>query len=159
MPSLTLTVKMLYIVLKPRAYLCLNVGPFVNFESPTTQLPYAVLGLNIFQGPMNEHNEGAASGLNDCICQRVQCETSIVGDASTIPFPIPHVWANPSPSMALFLFLLHFAAYLLWDSLPREIHDHDKYHGAKPATEHQQSNQCTFLIFKILRVVIITLFH
>jgi hypothetical protein len=47
-------------------------------------IPYAVWGLNIFQGLTNECNDGNASGLNDCINEY---ENSVVGDAECVFVP------------------------------------------------------------------------
>ncbi|KAF8632710.1 hypothetical protein AX15_001734 [Amanita polypyramis BW_CC] len=56
-------------------------------------IPYAVWGLNIFAGKMNECNDTSVNGLADCI---YEYNNSIFGSA--FGFMVPRAWDKPSPS-------------------------------------------------------------
>ncbi|KAI0292253.1 hypothetical protein BC826DRAFT_444698 [Russula brevipes] len=61
-------------------------------------IPYAVWGLNIFSGLTKSCNDGGASGRSDCVNEY---EANVVTNPTSDPaftYPVPHVWANPSPS-------------------------------------------------------------
>src|ERR1700722_13700727 len=56
-------------------------------------IPYAVWGLNIFAGVMNECNDTSVSGIAECINE---FNNTVYG--SDFGFLVPHVWDNPAPS-------------------------------------------------------------
>jgi hypothetical protein len=56
-------------------------------------IPYAVWGLNIFNGRLNACNDGSVSGLGDCVGEYV----NTVYD-NAFGFPVPRAWDHPSPS-------------------------------------------------------------
>jgi voltage-dependent calcium channel len=124
-------------------------------------IPYAVWGLNIFQGLTNQCNDGNASGLSDCINEY---ETSVVGDAFT--FPVPRVWANPSPSTTFTFDSFRASLLILFEIVSLEgwvdvmgVATSITGRDQQPVTNASQVNAIFFLIYNLLgAVVILTLF-
>lgn len=56
-------------------------------------IPYAVWGLNIFNGLFSSCNDSSVGGLDDCVGEYVN---TVYGNA--FGFPAPRVWDYPSPS-------------------------------------------------------------
>ena len=126
-------------------------------------IPYAVWGLNIFAGLTNECNDGNASGLSDCINEY---ETSVVGDASAFTFPVPRVWANPSPSTTFTFDSFRASLLILFEIVSLEgwvdvmgVATSITGPNQQPSTNASQVNAIFFLIYNLLgAVVILTLF-
>jgi len=56
-------------------------------------IPYAIWGLNIFAGKMNECTDTTVNGLTDCI---YEYNNNVIGSA--FGFTAPRAWNNPAPS-------------------------------------------------------------
>ncbi len=126
-------------------------------------IPYAVWGLNIFQGLTNQCNDGEASGLNECINEY---EMSVVGSTSTFAFPVPRVWANPSPSTTFSFDSFRASLLILFEIVSLEgwvdvmgVVTSITGPNQKPQTNASQVNAIFFVIYNLLGgVVILTLF-
>lgn len=126
-------------------------------------IPYAVWGLNIFQGLTNECNDGNASGLSDCI---YEYENSVVGTDSAFSFPVPRVWANPAPSTTFSFDSFRASLLILFEIVSLEgwvdvmgVATSITGPNLQPNTNASQVNAIFFLIYNLLgAVVILTLF-
>ncbi|KAH9027090.1 hypothetical protein EDB85DRAFT_1976746, partial [Lactarius pseudohatsudake] len=117
-------------------------------------IPYAVWGLNIFAGLTNQCNDGNASGLTDCINEY---NVSVVGDAGAFAFPVPRVWANPSPSTTFSSDSFRASLHILFEIVSLE--GWIDVMGVQPQTNASQVNAIFFVIYNLLGgVVILTLF-
>ncbi|KAE9397917.1 hypothetical protein BT96DRAFT_1020456 [Gymnopus androsaceus JB14] len=124
-------------------------------------VPYAVWGLNIFAGQLNECNDGSVSGLDECTTEYV---TSSVNDA--FGYPVPRVWANPAPSTIFsfdnfgssFLILFEIVSLEGWVDVMQAASAAVGV-DQQPQTNNSQWNALFFLIYNLLgAVVILTLF-
>ena len=126
-------------------------------------IPYAVWGLNIFAGLTNECNDGNASGLSDCINEY---ETSVIGNGGAFTFPVPRVWANPSPSTTFTFDSFRASLLILFEIVSLEgwvdvmgVATSITGPNLQPSTNASQVNAIFFLIYNLLgAVVILTLF-
>ncbi|KAI9433175.1 Ion transport protein-domain-containing protein [Lactarius indigo] len=126
-------------------------------------IPYAVWGLNIFAGLTNQCNDGDASGLTDCINEY---NVSVVGDAGAFPFPVPRVWANPSPSTTFSFDSFRASLLILFEIVSLEgwidvmgVVTSITGPNQQPQTNASQVNAIFFVIYNLLGgVVILTLF-
>ena len=124
-------------------------------------IPYAVWGLNIFAGLTNQCNDGT-SGLNSC---NNEYNMSFV-DSGAFTYPVPRVWANPSPSTtfsfdsfrASFLILFEIVSLEGWVDV-MGIATSITGPGLQPQTNASQVNAIFFLIYNLLGAeFILTLF-
>ncbi|KAJ7583970.1 Ion transport protein-domain-containing protein [Mycena floridula] len=124
-------------------------------------IPYAVWGLNIFSGKMNQCNDGNVSGASECIGQY----TNTVIDGK-FGFLAPRVWENPAPSTVFSFDTFRASLLILFEIVSLEgwidvmnvatsIIGKDQ----QPVTNASQVNAIFFLIYNLLGgVVILTLF-
>lgn len=77
-----------------RSLLLTGVGRILDAAvlSVLYMIPYAVWGLNIFAGKMNQCNDGNATGLGDCTFEYTNNISGAFG------YMVPRVWSKPSPS-------------------------------------------------------------
>jgi voltage-dependent calcium channel len=129
-------------------------------------IPYAVWGLNIFAGLMNECNDMNASGLSDCINEY---ENSFVTNSNGGPafaFPVPRVWANPAPSTTFSFDSFRASLLILFEIVSLEgwvdvmgVATSITGPNQQPQTNASQVNAIFFVIYNLLGgVVILTLF-
>ncbi|TDL23428.1 hypothetical protein BD410DRAFT_897507 [Rickenella mellea] len=125
-------------------------------------IPYAVWGLNIFSGLLNECNDGNATGLADCNNEFVN--TPIANNA--FGYLAPRVWANPSPSTTFSFDSFRASLLILFEIVSLEgwvdvmsVATSAVGPNLQPQTNVSQANAIFFLIYNLLgAVVILTLF-
>ncbi|KAI0791303.1 Ion transport protein-domain-containing protein [Abortiporus biennis] len=125
-------------------------------------IPYAVWGLNIFRGLMNECNDGSVTGIADCTNEYTN---SIVGDSS-FGYLVPRVWDNPAPSTIFSFDSFRSSLLILFEIVSLEgwidvmsVAVSITGEGLQPQTNANQANAIFFLIYNLLGgVVILTLF-
>ncbi|KAF8465445.1 Ion transport protein-domain-containing protein, partial [Russula ochroleuca] len=129
-------------------------------------IPYAVWGLNIFAGLTNECNDSNASGSSDCINEY---HNSVVTSSSGNPalmFPVPRVWANPSPSTTFSFDSFKASLLILFEIVSLEgwvdvmgVVTSITGPNLQPQTNAAQVNAIFFVVYNLLGgVVILTLF-
>lgn len=128
-------------------------------------IPYAVWGLNIFAGLMNECNDSNSTGISDCI---YEYENNVVGgdDNPAFTFLVPRVWDNPSPSTTYSFDSFRSSLLILFEIVSLEgwidvmnIATSITGSGLQPQTNNAQFYSIFFLIYNLLgAVVILTLF-
>lgn len=127
-------------------------------------IPYAVWGLNIFAGHTNTCNDTSVGGTRDCVNEFTN---SVVGDDGTaFPFPVPRVWANPSPSTTFSFDSFRSSLLILFEIVSLEgwtdvmgVATSITGFGMQPQTNASQVNAIFFLVYNLLgAVVILTLF-
>ncbi|KAJ7872310.1 Ion transport protein-domain-containing protein [Mycena olivaceomarginata] len=124
-------------------------------------IPYAVWGLNIFNGKMNECNDGSVSGADTCTNEFT---TTIYGDA--FGFVVPRVWNNPAPSTVFSFDSFRSSLLILFEIVSLEgwvdvmgIATSITGNNSQPQTNAAQINAIFFLVYNLLgAVVILTLF-
>jgi voltage-dependent calcium channel len=124
-------------------------------------IPYAVWGLNIFAGKMNECNDQNANGLSDC---NNEFDNTVVGDHFV--FLVPRVWDNPSPSTTFSFDTFRSSLLILFEIVSLEgwidvmgVATGITGVNLQPQTNTSQVNAIFFLIYNLLGgVVILTLF-
>jgi hypothetical protein len=124
-------------------------------------IPYAVWGLNIFAGKMNECNDPTRNGLSDCTNEY---DNTVYGDS--FGFLVPRVWDNPSPSTTFSFDTFRSALLILFEIVSLEgwidvmgIATSITGRNLQPQTNASQVNAIFFLIYNLLGgVVILTLF-
>ena len=124
-------------------------------------IPYAVWGLNIFAGLLNECNDGNASGLADCNDEYVN---TIYGDS--FGFPVPRVWSNPAPSTTFSFDSFRSSLLILFEIVSLEgwvdvmgVATSATGINLQPQTNASQANAIFFLIYNLFgAVVLLTLF-
>lgn len=126
-------------------------------------IPYAVWGLNIFHGLLNECNDngGTVTGLFDCVNE---FNNTVVGDS--FAFLVPRVWDNPSPSTKFSFDTFRASLLILFEIVSLEgwidvmnVATSAVGVNLQPQTNHVQANAIFFLIYNLLgAVVILTLF-
>jgi hypothetical protein len=132
-------------------------------------IPYAVWGLNIFAGLTDLCNDGNVAGLSDCVNE---FENSVVtssnggGGVPAFSFPVPRVWANPSPSTtfsfdsfrASLLILFEIVSLEGWVDVMNTVTSITGP-GSQPQTNASQVNAIFFVVYNLLGgVVILTVF-
>ena len=124
-------------------------------------IPYAVWGLNIFNGILNECNDGGVGGIDTCTGEFVN---TAVGNS--FGFPIPRVWDNPNPSTkfsfdsfrASLLILFEIVSLEGWIDVMATAAS-AVGPGQQPKQNVAQANAIFFLIYNLMgAVVILTLF-
>jgi len=124
-------------------------------------IPYAVWGLNIFSGKMNECNDSGVSGISSCIGEY---SNTVYGDS--FGFLVPRVWDNPSPSTTFSFDTFRSSLLILFEIVSFEGWTDVMWVGAsitgkgqQPSNNVAQVNTLFFLIYNLLGgVVIMTLF-
>ncbi|KAG6896194.1 hypothetical protein C0992_009767 [Termitomyces sp. T32_za158] len=124
-------------------------------------IPYAVWGLNIFAGKMNVCNDIHRSGIVECIGEY---SNTVLGDS--FGFPVPRVWANPSPSTTFSFDTFRSSLLILFEIVSLEgwvdamgVATSITGTGLQPFTNNSQFNALFFVIYNLMgAVVILTLF-
>lgn len=127
-------------------------------------IPYAVWGLNIFQGLMYECNDQGnnISTITDCVN-----EYSVNPlDGSSFGYFVPRVWDNPAPSTVFSFDSFRSSLLILFEIVSLEgwidvmsFAVSITGAGNQPSTNISQANSIFFLIYNLLGgVVILTLF-
>jgi voltage-dependent calcium channel len=124
-------------------------------------IPYAVWGLNIFAGKMNECNDQNANGLSDC---NNEFNNNVLNNS--FGFLVPRVWDNPSPSTTFSFDTFRSALLILFEIVSLEgwidvmgVATGITGVNLQPQTNASQVNAIFFLIYNLLGgVVILTLF-
>jgi hypothetical protein len=124
-------------------------------------IPYAVWGLNIFAGLMNECNDTSASGADSCTNEYIN---TVNGD--TFGFPVPRVWNNPSPSTTFSFDSFRSSLLILFEIVSLEgwidvmgVATSIVGRDQQPQTNASEANALFFVIYNLLgAVVILTLF-
>lgn len=124
-------------------------------------IPYAVWGLNIFQGMLNECNDGSVNGITDCINEY---DNTVIGN--DFNFLVPRAWDNPSPSTKFSFDTFRASLLILFEIVSLEgwidvmgVATSATGPNLQPQTNASQANAIFFLIYNLLgAVVILTLF-
>ncbi|KAJ6570981.1 Ion transport protein-domain-containing protein [Mycena vulgaris] len=124
-------------------------------------IPYAVWGLNIFNGKMNQCNDGDVSGADTCVNEFTN---TVYGDR--FGFIAPRVWDNPAPSTVFSFDSFRSSLLILFEIVSLEgwidamgIATSITGENRQPQTNASQINALFFLIYNLLGgVVILTLF-
>lgn len=126
-------------------------------------IPYAVWGLNIFNGVMNQCNDDGAEGEGDCVGEYVN---TVIDGSDGFGFPVPRVWANPSPSTTFSFDSFRSSLLILFEIVSLEgwtdvmgIATSVTGRGLQPQNNNSQVNAIFFIVYNLLgAVVILTLF-
>jgi voltage-dependent calcium channel len=124
-------------------------------------IPYAVWGLNIFNGLLNECNDGDVSGRDTCVGEFT---SSATGDAFT--FLVPRVWDNPAPSTRFSFDSFRSSLLILFEIVSLEgwtdamgVATSATGRNQQPENNASEANALFFLIYNLMGgVVILTLF-
>jgi len=124
-------------------------------------IPYAVWGLNIFNGKMNLCNDGDVNGLGDCIGEY---SNTVYDDA--FAFPVPRVWDNPSPSTTFSFDSFRSSLLILFEIVSFEgwidvmgVATSITGPNEQPRVNASQGNAIFFVIYNLMGgVVVLTLF-
>ncbi|KIM44013.1 hypothetical protein M413DRAFT_17890 [Hebeloma cylindrosporum] len=124
-------------------------------------IPYAVWGLNIFNGRMASCNDGERDGISDCVGEYV----NTVYD-NAFGFPVPRVWDNPSPSTSFSFDSFRSSLLILFEIVSLEgwidvmaVATSITEPGEQPQTNASQGNAVFFVIYNLMGgVVVLTLF-
>ncbi|KAJ6452267.1 Ion transport protein-domain-containing protein [Mycena sanguinolenta] len=124
-------------------------------------IPYAVWGLNIFNGKMNECNDGSVAGAATCTNEFTN---TIYGDS--FGFIVPRVWDNPAPSTVFSFDSFRSSLLILFEIVSLEgwvdvmgVATSITGVNSQPQTNAEQINAIFFLVYNLLgAVVILTLF-
>lgn len=125
-------------------------------------IPYAVWGLNIFNGLLNECNDSNANGLSDCTNEF--STNPLLGDS--FGYLVPRVWDNPAPSTTFSFDTFRSSLLILFEIVSLEgwvdvmsVATSATGRNLQPQTNASQANAIFFLIYNLLgAVVILTLF-
>lgn len=124
-------------------------------------IPYAVWGLNIFAGLMNQCNDTDVANISECTNEYTN---TVVGDS--FGFLVPRVWDNPQPSTTFSFDSFRASLLILFEIVSLEgwidvmaiavsITGQDQ----QPQQNVSQGNAIFFLVYNLLGgVVILTLF-
>ena len=124
-------------------------------------IPYAVWGLNIFAGKMNECNDQNVNGLAQC---NNEFTNTVVNNS--FGFLVPRVWNNPAPSTTFSFDTFRSSLLILFEIVSLEgwidvmgIATSITGENSQPQTNASQVNAIFFVIYNLLGgVVILTLF-
>jgi voltage-dependent calcium channel len=133
-------------------------------------IPYAVWGLNIFQGLMKTCTDGNVDGLSTCVNEYVNTanggNTPNTNSATAFGYLIPRVWDDPAPSTRFSFDTFRDSLLILFEivslegwidvmSFAMSITGHDQ----QPQTNANQVNALFFVIYNLMGgVVILTIF-
>lgn len=124
-------------------------------------IPYAVWGLNVFNGRMNACNDTSARGLGDCVGEYIN---TVYDDA--FGFPVPRVWDYPAPSTTFnfdsfrssLLILFEIVSLEGWIDVMR-VASSITGPNQQPQNYASPGNAVFFLIYNLLgAVVVLTVF-
>ena len=132
-------------------------------------IPYAVWGLNIFAGLTKTCNDTSVAGLSDCVDEY---ENSVVtssnggGGAPAFSYPVPRVWADPSPSTTFSFDSFRASLLILFEVVSLEgwvdvmgVLSSITGPNQQPQTNASQVNAIFSVIYNLLGgVVILTVF-
>ncbi|KAL5522184.1 CCH1 [Sanghuangporus sanghuang] len=126
-------------------------------------IPFAVWGLNIFNGLLNECNDSNSSGVGDCVNE---FSNSVIGDDGDFPFLAPRSWDNPAPSTTFSFDNFRSSLLILFEivSLEGWIDAMNVATSAlgptlQPQTNSAEVNSLFFMIYiQLGAVVVLTLF-
>ncbi|KAF9484619.1 high-affinity cell membrane calcium channel [Pholiota conissans] len=124
-------------------------------------IPYAVWGLNIFNGKMNSCNDPGSNGFADCMGEYVN---TVYDDA--FGFPVPRVWDTPSPSTSFSFDSFRASLLILFEIVSLEgwidvmqVATSITGPGLQPQVNASQGNAVFFVIYNLMGgVVVLTLF-
>jgi voltage-dependent calcium channel len=124
-------------------------------------IPYAVWGLNIFNGKMDKCNDNNAHGISDCINEFTN---NVYG--TSFGYLTPHVWSRPSPSTTFSFDNFRSSLLILFEIVSLEgwidvmnVATSITGPGLQPQTNAAQANAIFFVIYNLMGgVVILTLF-
>ena len=126
-------------------------------------IPYAVWGLNIFNGKMDKCNDSSAQvqGISDCINEFTN---NVYG--TSFGYLTPHVWSRPSPSTSFSFDSFRSSLLILFEIVSLEgwidvmnVATSITGPGLQPQTNAAQANAIFFVIYNLMGgVVILTLF-
>lgn len=126
-------------------------------------IPFAVWGLNIFNGLLNECNDSNSSGVGDCVNE---FSNSVIGDDGDFLFLAPRSWDNPAPSTTFSFDNFRSSLLILFEivSLEGWIDAMNVATSAlgptlQPQTNSAEVNSLFFMIYiQLGAVVVLTLF-
>lgn len=126
-------------------------------------IPYAVWGLNIFNGVLNECNDGNATSEGDCTFEYTN---NVLGNSSAFSFLVPRAWDNPAPSTTFSFDNFRSALLILFEIVSLEgwidamgVATSAVGRNLQPQTNNSEANSIFFLIYiQLGAVVILTLF-
>jgi len=129
-------------------------------------IPYAVWGLNIFNGLTDLCNDGNVAGLLDCVNEYDNSVVSSSNGGPAFSFPVPRVWANPSPSTTFSFDSFRASLLILFEIVSLEgwidvmgVVTSITGPNQQPQTNASQVNAIFFVIYNLLGgVVILTVF-
>lgn len=131
-------------------------------------IPYAVWGLNIFAGLTDSCNDGSVAGRSDCVneYQNSVVTSSNAGGGPAFSFPVPRVWANPSPSTTFSFDSFRASLLILFEIVSLEgwidvmgVVTRITGPNLQPQTNASQVNAIFFVVYNLLGgVVILTVF-
>ena len=124
-------------------------------------IPYAVWGLNIFNGKVERCNDTAVQGISDCINE---FPNNIYG--TSFGYLTPHVWTHPSPSTTFSFDNFRSSLLILFEIVSLEgwidvmnVATSIVGPGLQSQTNVAQANAIFFVIYNLMGgVVILTLF-
>ncbi|KAF8639058.1 hypothetical protein AX17_001754 [Amanita inopinata Kibby_2008] len=124
-------------------------------------IPYAVWGLNIFAGKMNQCNDGNSTGLQDCVGE---FSNNIYGNS--FGYMTPRVWDNPAPSTVFSFDTFRASLLILFEIVSLEgwidvmlVATGVTGRDLQPQTNASPANAIFFLIYNLMGgVVILTVF-
>ena len=126
-------------------------------------IPFAVWGLNIFHGQLNECNDGEVANLNECVNE---FSNSVVGDDGAFAFLAPRSWDDPSPSTTFSFDNFHSSLLILFEIVSLEgwidamnVATSSLGPTLQPQTNSAEVNSLFFMIYiQLGAVVVLTLF-
>ena len=126
-------------------------------------IPFAVWGLNIFAGRMGSCNDDSVAGLSACVGEFDQNAAAV---SNAFPFPVPRVWANPSPSTSFSFDSFRASLLILFEIVSLEgwidvmqVATSITGPDQQPQINSAQFNAFFFIIYILLGgVIIFTLF-
>jgi voltage-dependent calcium channel len=129
-------------------------------------IPYAVWGLNIFNGLTDLCNDGTVAGLSDCVNEYNNSVVTSGNGGPAFSFPVPRVWANPSPSTTFSFDSFRASLLILFEIVSLEgwidvmgVVTSITGPNQQPQTNASQVNAIFFVIYNLLGgVVILTVF-
>ncbi|KAJ7726287.1 Ion transport protein-domain-containing protein [Mycena maculata] len=131
-------------------------------------IPYAVWGLNIFNGKMNECNDTNATGSISCTNEFINngLQNQNGNASNAYGFLAPRVWANPAPSTVFSFDSFRSSLLILFEIVSLEgwvdvmnVATSITGDNSQPEINASQVNAIFFLIYNLLgAVVILTLF-
>ena len=131
-------------------------------------IPYAVWGLNIFNGITNECNDTSVDSIGDCIGEYSTGNALDGTDltAFNVTYLVPRVWANPAPSTTFSFDTFRQSLLILFEIVSLEgwidvldVATSVRGKGLQPETNSSVGNSVFFLVYNLMGgVVIFTLF-